>query len=490
MTTTRLLASLGSAVALAFACTAQAQNPNRVPGQPFLNGVNVPWNTFGMDFGTHPSWGAGYNATWWNTTFADLKAYKVNTARVWLHIDGRASPEFNSSGDVTGLDSNLIGNLQDMLDKANANSIKVQLVLWSFDMGKDLTSSAGAYAGLHGNLITNTSYRTNYINKALNPILDGIKDKPALFCIEVINEPEWMISDNPDANQPNEVTKDQMRSFVQALRDAIKAKKSSLLVTVGAASVKWASANGGGPGDWWSGLGLDYYDIHYYDWQNPWHDPFANGKTPAYYGFEGKAGVIGEFGGNGNTPYSTVSDMYDRAWNNGYAGLMAWSYKGVDSEGTWNDFKSVALNFANNRNLGGATPTPTPTPTPAGTNNVTVQAEAGTLTGCSTATALAGYQGSGYVNGTTFDVSGDKVTVTVNQATAGNRTIRIRFAAPYGEKYQDVYVNGVFRGNVQFPSSTTWTTKDLTAIPMNAGNNTIEIRCSWGWIHIDSIQVF
>jgi hypothetical protein len=497
---TRLLASLGGAFALAFASSAHAQNPNRVSGMPFINGVNVPWNAFGMDFGTHPSWGAGYDANWWNTMFTDLKNQKVNVARVWLHCDGRASPEFNSSGDVTGIDSNLIANLQDMLDKANANGVKVQLCLWSFDMGKDNTGSAGSFAGLHGSLITNTSYRSNYITKALNPILDGIKDKPALFCIEAINEPEWMISENPDANAPNEVTKDQMRAFVQAIRDAVKAKKSSLSVTVGAAAVKWASANGGGPGDWWSGLNLDHYDIHYYDWQNPYHDPFANGKTPAYYGFEGKPCVIGEFGGNGNTPYSSVADMYERAWNNGYAGLMPWSYKGVDSEGTWNDFKATALNFANSKNLGGSNPTPTPTPTQGptptptptpvpGGSGVVAQAEAGTLVGCSVATSLAGYTGTGFVNGSTFDASGDKFTVNLSVTTAGSYTLRFRYAGVYGEKRQDVYVNGVNKGNIAFPSSTSWSNLDLTGVALNSGSNSVEVRASWGWTHFDSVEV-
>lgn len=320
---------------------------------PYLNGANIPWNKFGMDFGTHPSWGAGYDSAWWNNAFAALKAQKINSARIWLHCDGRASPEFNSSGDVTGIDSNLVPNLQDMLDRANANGIRVQLCLWSFDMCNDNTGSAGPYAGKHQTLITNTTYRTNYINKALNPILNGIVGKPALAVIEVINEPEWAISGG-GGSTTYQVSKDQMRAFVQAIRNAIKAKTSKN-VTVGSASVKWSTANGkdGTVGDYWSGLGLDHRDVHYYDWMTGsgyTYDPFASGHTPSYYGWSTPA-VIGEFGGNGNKPYSTVLDMMNRAWNNGYAGHMPWSYIGADAEGSFADFKAAALTFANNHGL-------------------------------------------------------------------------------------------------------------------------------------------
>ncbi len=326
---------------------------------PYLNGANIPWNSFGMDFGTHPSWGAGYDATWWNNTFAALKAQKINAARIWVHCDGRASPEFNSSGDVTGLDSNFIPNLQDMLDKANANGVKVQLCLWSFDMCNDNTGSAGPYAGKHHTLITNTTYLSNYITRALNPMLDGIVSKPALAVIEVINEPEWAITEG-GASTTYKVSRDQMRAFVQAIRNAVKAKTSKN-VTVGSASIKWSTANGrdGTVGDFWSGLGLDHRDVHYYDWMTGSgynYDPFASGHTPAYYGW-GTPGVIGEFGANGNAPYSSVLDMMNRAYNNGYAGHMPWSYKGGDAEGSFNDFKAASLSFANNPGGSGGTTT-------------------------------------------------------------------------------------------------------------------------------------
>lgn len=338
-----------SALAAAVVATASAAAATINASTPYLNGVNIPWRQFGIDFGTHPSWGSNYDGAWFNTAFAAMKAQGINAARIWVHCDGRASPEFNASGDVTGLDSNFIPNLQDMLDKANTHGIRIQLCLWSFDMCNDNTAGAGPYGGKHANLITNTTYRSNYITRALNPMMDAIKDKPALAVMEIINEPEWAIAETP-ASTTQSVTKAQMQSFVSALTTAINAKTSKN-ITVGSASTKWSSNNGldGNLADWWAGLGLDHREVHYYDWMTGSgynFDPFKAGHTPSYYGWTIPA-VIGEFGGNGNTPYANVSTMMEAAWNNGYAGHMPWSYAGVDGEGTFNDFKAASLSFYN-----------------------------------------------------------------------------------------------------------------------------------------------
>lgn len=331
------LAAAGSS----FAATINASTP-------YLNGANIPWKNFGMDFGTHPQWGAGYDPAWWNAAFANMAAYGLNGARIWVHCDGRASPEFNSAGDVTGLDANFIPNLQDMLDKAQAHGIRVQLCLWSFDMLKRNNRAKG---GMHASLITNPAYRSNYITKALNPMLDGIVDKPALAVIEVINEPEWGIAETP-ANTTQSVTLSEMRAFVAAVATAVHAKTSRINVTVGSASAKWSTNNGldGAVGDWWAGLGLDHREVHYYEWMigSTWNfSPFHPGHTPAYYGW-GQPGVIGEFGADGDAPYNSVSLQMESSWNNGYAGHMPWSYAGVDGNGSFDNFKAAALSFAQN----------------------------------------------------------------------------------------------------------------------------------------------
>ena len=41
----------------------------------------------------------------------------------------------------------------------------------------------------------------------------------------------------------------------------------------------------------------------------------------------------------------------------------------------------------------------------------------------------------------------------------------------------------------QFPATSAWNSLSYGSINLNAGNNTIEIKKSWGWMHVDYIEV-
>jgi hypothetical protein len=121
--------------------------------------------------------------------------------------------------------------------------------------------------------------------------------------------------------------------------------------------------------------------------------------------------------------------------------------------------------------------------------DIILQAESGTLTGVSTANTIAGYTGTGYINGATFDAAGDKIVVAASVSVAGSYRLKIRYNGAYGSKNQDVYINGAFIGNINFPASSGWVEKDLGLRSFVNGNNTIEIRYSWGWMHVDNLTI-
>ena len=87
-------------------------------------------------------------------------------------------------------------------------------------------------------------------------------------------------------------------------------------------------------------------------------------------------------------------------------------------------------------------------------------AESGARAGVSNPKSIAGYTGSGYINGATFDAAGDKIVVTASISTAGSYRLKIRYYGAYGTKNQDIYINGAFIGNIEFPSSTGWVEKN------------------------------
>ena len=125
----------------------------------------------------------------------------------------------------------------------------------------------------------------------------------------------------------------------------------------------------------------------------------------------------------------------------------------------------------------------------SGGGGVKAEAESGVLTGCSTASALAGYSGSGYVDAATYNASPDNIRVTVNVATAGTYTLRIRYAATMGQKTQTLLVNNATIGDVVFASTSSWANRDVASVAFNAGANTIDLRAGWGYMHVDFFEV-
>ncbi|MBN1757731.1 MAG: cellulase family glycosylhydrolase [Chitinispirillaceae bacterium] len=322
--------------------------------QYYINGINVPWNQFGTDAGSHYEWGALYDEDFFTTFFGECLQYGVNCVRLWIHCDGRSTPEFDDDGAVTGLDENFLTDFDNILRIARENNVLVMPCLWSFDMTKDFTSTAGKYAGLHADLIQDIDKTRSYIDNALIPMVEHTKDADNLFAWEVINEPEWSI-DGP-GNTTQLVSATEMVRFCGMIAEAIH-EHSNKMVTVGSACLKWHSTKQPpAESHYWNdaffkqaydkpGSYLDFYQVHYYDWMfnEDWgYDPFQSGKTPEFWELD-KPTIIGE--SPGETGQYTVDRMVDNAFSNGYAGILPWSYNALDGHGTWDEVKTQLKAF-------------------------------------------------------------------------------------------------------------------------------------------------
>ena len=116
-----------------------------------------------------------------------------------------------------------------------------------------------------------------------------------------------------------------------------------------------------------------------------------------------------------------------------------------------------------------------------------LEAEKGVLVGTQVATQRAGYSGTGYVTG--FDSDGDKVTMTVDVIKGDLYNLYIRYAAPFGEKYNFVYVNNVNLGSVQFAASNSFKETLVGKVYLDKGVNTIAIVKEWGFFELDNIRL-
>jgi hypothetical protein len=129
-----------------------------------------------------------------------------------------------------------------------------------------------------------------------------------------------------------------------------------------------------------------------------------------------------------------------------------------------------------------------PTNTPSGGGTIRVQAETGTFTGAHarTSTTKSGYTGTGYVTG--FEDPDDTVTVTVNAPVAGNYQVVLRYTSTVtgnGTKYNDLRANGGSPVEITFPNISNWANTTAVTVYLNAGNNSVEFRKSWGWVDVD-----
>lgn len=116
-----------------------------------------------------------------------------------------------------------------------------------------------------------------------------------------------------------------------------------------------------------------------------------------------------------------------------------------------------------------------------------VEAEDGILSGTEVASELAGYSGSGYVTG--FDTASDAVTMTLEVDADGLYELWIGYAGPFGEKTNDVYVNGIFAGSQIFPARNTFDEILFGKVRMEKGENTVSIKNNWGYFYVDYIRV-
>ncbi len=367
--------SVGAAQDLA-SHPAAAQSKYLVPWQDgawLLSGTNVAWQNggFGADFGTVEEWNQHtYDHDDTGQMFAALAASGSNTVRWWVFADGRGCPEFDSDtgGNVVGLDGEFLPSMEDAVRLAAEHNIYLIFNLWSFDMlYEDSTpDDRGEHGGGHRDLIVDEIKLQSFIDNALLPMLYHplagtgytIGTHPNVLGWDIINEPEWGISEsasvNPHITQP--VSLEQMQRFVAGVSAAIH-QHSNQLVTLGSASLKWNSDGAlGATGNWWSDAELtphapegylDFYQVHYYGWMNgnetSWsYSPLFN--THAAAGLD-KPTVVGEFPASGVDTGYIVTEILDGIYANGYAGAWNWTYEGVDGMGSWADSESAYTTF-------------------------------------------------------------------------------------------------------------------------------------------------
>jgi hypothetical protein len=317
-----LTAALGSAGlgAAEIGCVKDLQ------GKPYFPlGVNYAWKNWGMDFADQ-GWSERFKAI--QADLDGMQAKGVRTLRWWVFTDFVSSPLWKGEGTArrcVGLPPGWTEHFLQAVDAAHARGIRLYPVFSSFDLGRK---------GFR-DVVVDKELRQSFIEHAVRPLLKAAGSHPGIFAWDIINEPEWLVR-KEDGGDPNAaltqgpITLAELRAYIADMAKEIHAQAKQP-VSVGSAGLKWC----GWQYDFYSGLGLDFFDVHYYDWMTPWFDIMTIPKSSLAKGnaeYGAKPVIVGESMSQPATQYSGKGAPMDHFHflqgliRLGYSGYLPWAW--------------------------------------------------------------------------------------------------------------------------------------------------------------------
>lgn len=280
----------------------------------WLNGTNTPWDLWN-DFG------GGFVYEWWNDEFQQLLDFHINCTRVWITCDG-SNPAINISNDgyISEVSSLFWSQVDELMEIAQSKQMYLMIALISFDHSLPGNPNQPKWINMYNSAANRQSFVDNYAV----PFVNRYKDNPYFFAVDVGNELEWVWENHG-------VVSDNVIDLISRVTDGVKSNSEVLVCQGLGAGIKYNTSARGGEGNYLASVNVDFYNIHYYDWQNEWFgNPFD--LSPANYNMNTKPCIIGETSARGSAGY-TSQECYQKAFEKGWQGLMAWTSNGVDANG-------------------------------------------------------------------------------------------------------------------------------------------------------------
>jgi len=278
-------------------------------GYGYIKGANMPWidGYYYNDIAAnphYPGYGVGFSAMDFSNDLAGLHSMGVTVVRFWVNTDDQGCL-LNSSGYVTNVTTQFWTNLDTIVSLAASNSITLYLTL---NEGRT-------------DWLTNTAMANAYKTNCLVEMIQRYKGNPGVFGIDLMNEIDNCVAD-PVMGNPwigSGATWPQAQAYITNFSSAIHNVDPNRLVSCSQVYHGWANLPA------WKGLGLDFYDFHYYE-DSISFPPVAslNVDKPVYVGECGQANADLTW----SDPLQTACELeaLNSTYNGGYAGASIWAY--------------------------------------------------------------------------------------------------------------------------------------------------------------------
>ncbi|KMQ51012.1 Endo-1,4-beta-glucanase [Chitinispirillum alkaliphilum] len=303
----------------------------RGDNQIFMLGTNTPWNSWN-------EFGQNFDSGWWENHFRKLSENGLNNTRVWISCSGEnQSPVISEDGFVSGATVQFWQDVDQLFHLAKQHNIYLMVALISFDH----TRTDGDWGERWRKMYSSEENRKSYIDNYVKPFIERYRKNNYFWAVDVVNEIEWVFEDH---GVKREYVVDLIARVANAVRET---SDGEVLVTQGlGAGPKFGSPVFEGNmvsddtlGNYQPGAHLDFYKIHYYDWQRQWFgSPFEMG--PGDWQIDYKPCIIGEYGASGAAEFSPEECLLNSV-SLGWQGVQPWTSNGVDGYGSIDEFGTV-----------------------------------------------------------------------------------------------------------------------------------------------------